>query len=345
MSITAKNYIVKTTMPNAPRISVNLVTASSEVVEDAIAVYDVEATAYEEKVRETVAIRDYVADRLMKDICVGSGVEGLVSGIDYATNTINLHIKADNVFSNAVAGRSLASVSVISSIEEEVKSLYDTFYVEDSQTVLSTDASCYENKTYDTKAYTIPSTVGGVEADSIFINAIPNAVGTEKVFENKTSGGVNQYVISYAKNYEVSSGVSGAWVLQPAVQSASTIAYIPGAEFTSDSEWTLVPVQGIITISETPVAIVGTVNSAIEPIDLANAVTVTNGETPSFEGTIVSGLTLTSAGIISGTPTEAVDSSYDITVTAVGCPSVTLTVSALIEAESQDNEQEEEQNP
>lgn len=342
MSITAKNYIVKTTMPNAPRISVNLATDSLETVNEAIATYGSEATAYEEKVRETVEIRDYVSDRLMKDICIGGGVSGLVRGIDYAANKINLHIKADDVFDNAVAGRSLASVSVIGSIEEEVKSLYDTFYVENDMSVLSTDANCYEEQTYDTRAYTTSVPIGAVTASSVFINAIPNAVGTEKVFENKNAGGENQYVISYAKNYEVSSGVSGAWVLTSAVQSASTIAYAQGADITSATEWN---VLGTITISETPVVISGTVNSEIESINLINYVSATNEATPSFEGTIVSGLTLTSAGIISGTPMEVVDSSYDITVTAAGCPSVTLTVSALIEVGSENNEPEEETEP
>ena len=238
MAINAQNYVIKTNSPNVPRISLNLAIATQSDVASAIEVYDEQVLEYENAFNEIVVNRDYVADRLMKDICAGSGVPNLTDGgIDYVNNTISLHVKADDVFTTAVNGRSLGSVATITSVESSVQSLYDTFYVEGTSSVLANGSDYYVEGTYDTKAYTTADAVGEISSGSVFINAIPNATGTSKVFENKDANGDTQYVISYAKAYEVSSGVSGAWVVQGAVESAAVIAYSVNADITSDVSW------------------------------------------------------------------------------------------------------------
>ncbi len=93
---------------------------------------------------------------------------------------------------------------------------------------------------------------------------------------------------------------------------------------------TSAPSQG--TISTSGVTITGTAGTAISQINLANSVTVSNGNTPSFTGSVPAGLSMTSAGIIDGTPSTADNGTYDITVSATNCASALLVLSANIAA-------------
>ena len=87
---------------------------------------------------------------------------------------------------------------------------------------------------------------------------------------------------------------------------------------------------GTINITGSP-EISGTVGSEISSVNLTSYASASNGQSCTFDGNMPSGLTLSSGGTISGTPTNGVNSTYQITVSANGCTSNTISVSISIE--------------
>ena len=87
--------------------------------------------------------------------------------------------------------------------------------------------------------------------------------------------------------------------------------------------------QGTITVTKTP-RIQGVVGTAIDPYNLSSCVTVSNGKTPSFSWNETyypkpSWLTLTGAGVLSGTPSYIPEAGR-VTVSADNCTSVNLDI-------------------
>lgn len=95
---------------------------------------------------------------------------------------------------------------------------------------------------------------------------------------------------------------------------------------------------GTISISGSP-SITGTAGSSISSVDLTSYASASNGQSCTFSGNMPSGMSLSSGGIISGTPTNAVNSTYQITVSANGCTSNTISVSISIQEQSSGGEQ------
>ena len=78
---------------------------------------------------------------------------------------------------------------------------------------------------------------------------------------------------------------------------------------------------GTITVDSQTIS--GTVGNAVS-LNLRNSTTVSNGQTPTFAvksgNTLPAGIELSSAGVLSGTPTATSSATVVVTITARGCP-------------------------
>lgn len=246
MSIPASNYVVNITSPSVPRITANVQNVTSEAIANASSAYIASANEYAAKYVETVELRDYVTDRLMKDMAADVGV--LVKDrINLESNTIALHVKADDLYAQASRNVSLNSVNAVSTVVANFSSLYDTYYTENDSGVLDTADSCYTSSVkYDEMAVTINSTVATVAESSVFIKDVPNATGTACTYTNYSSGagGYNpQFIISHVS--QISNEVASAgWVITKAGQSTS-IAYTESEKLDGSEKWTAVTQNGV----------------------------------------------------------------------------------------------------
>jgi len=91
--------------------------------------------------------------------------------------------------------------------------------------------------------------------------------------------------------------------------------------------------MGTITVATHPTCS-GTPGTALTSYDLSDYVTVSTSATPTFAlasgQTLPAGLSMSSAGVISGTPTAESSATVSIVVSARNCPSVTTTVTFAI---------------
>ena len=87
---------------------------------------------------------------------------------------------------------------------------------------------------------------------------------------------------------------------------------------------------GTISVNGSP-SITGTAGSSISSVDLTQYVRASNNQPCTFSGSLPTGLSLSSGGTISGTPTNAVNRTYQITVYANGCTQSTIDVAISIE--------------
>ena len=141
MPINASNYVVNIVSPSVPRITVNVQSVTGEEIANASSAYIVSANEYATKYVETVALRDYVTDRLLKDMAADVNVltDG---GINLESNTIALHVKADDLYDQASRNVSLNSVNAVMTVVSNFSSLYENYYTENGSGVLDTHASC-----------------------------------------------------------------------------------------------------------------------------------------------------------------------------------------------------------
>ena len=240
MPINASDYVVNITSPSVPRITVNVQNVTSEAIASASSAYIASANEYAAKYVETVELRDYVTDRLMKDMAENVGVL-VKEGINLESNTIALHVKADDLYAQASRNVSLNSVNAVSTVVANFSSLYDTYYVENSSGVLNITDSCYAPPVpYDKMAVAINSAVATVvESGSVFIKDVPNATGTACTYANYssgTSGYEPQFTISHVN--KISEGVASAgWVITKAGQS-SVLAYTESEKLNGVVTWT-----------------------------------------------------------------------------------------------------------
>ena len=115
--------MVNIVSPSVPRITVNVQSVTGEEIANASSAYIVSANEYATKYVETVALRDYVTDRLMKDMAADVSVL-TNGGINLESNTIALHVKADDLYDQASTNVSLNSVNAVTTVVSNFSSLY-----------------------------------------------------------------------------------------------------------------------------------------------------------------------------------------------------------------------------
>lgn len=237
MNINASNYVVRLSAPSAPRISVDVQAITSEEITSAIGVYETAASAYADTYTALIDGREYVTDRLQKDLSAEIAVltDG---GIDLVTNTVTLNVKANELYERAAQNVALTTVAAVSSIETAFNGLFGTYYLEGSDVVLS---AVYDSAVeYDTRAYVVDSDIASaVVSETIFINDIPNATGKVRTYTAYVSGGESAeaaYTIAYDNAYVVDSSTTGAWVLKPAGDTTA-IAYAVVNSIDENTTW------------------------------------------------------------------------------------------------------------
>ena len=209
MNFNASNYVVNTSVPSAPRLNVNLATDPAEVVSSACDEYVSAARAYAGSIREVVSNRDYVTDRLAKDLCVSVGVM-TDGGINYATNKVALHKKADELYGQAKGTRALSTVANVNAVASNFSSLYDIYYMEGDSSVLTSDYESADK--YDARAVEVVNT----HSPNHFVLTNPNASGSDRVFETVADGNA-VYTISYGSQYPETGSevlVTSAWLMK-----------------------------------------------------------------------------------------------------------------------------------
>ena len=250
ISITASNYVFGGQTPYAPSISLNIQTATTSQVESATLAYLDEAEAYASSYEAIVATREYIKDRIQKDVAIQC--EGLtLDGVNLQTNKITMHTKADNVYAMAFTSNSIFTTTAINSAVSKYSDLHAQICMNDDPANGTALISSYAaQQDYDINAITI--TVGG--SSSIFINDKPNATGTSRTFtaytaeldENDVYENTAVYALAYNASVQVAADSSiAAWTITEAGQSAPSyysttldgeFQAIAGGETSSSSE-------------------------------------------------------------------------------------------------------------
>lgn len=237
MSINASNYVVSYKTPNVPNINVNVKTVTQEKLEQSITVYQSAASAYVDEYRAVVTNRDYVQDRLQKDLC--GSVDCLTNGgINYHDNTIQLHVKANDVFAYATSGGSFAYAGGIAVIESKFKDFCSKFYMDDEQSNCILQSSFESATEYDGEAFTVTADINGtVSSGTIFIVNEPNKIGTTRTYTSYTVSNEPEFLLFYDRKYAVDSETSGAWVVKEAGESGATVAYSVSSAIDENVVW------------------------------------------------------------------------------------------------------------
>ena len=232
MSINASSYIVSYRTPSAPKISVEVRSASMSSFESAVTVYNSAASAYVEEYRAVIEQKDYVTDRLKKDLC-GLYTGMTESGINLENNTVTLHVKADDVFEHAVSGMSLNYYGNVNDVVSTFDKFYSSFYQNDEHSDFILQSAYNATETYDLHAFTIDSAVGGVSSGSIFIVDAPNVDATSRTYTNYVSGSA-KYSLSRDKD-------TGGWVINNIEGAVATVVATSeeDGEPTSGMTWTV----------------------------------------------------------------------------------------------------------
>ena len=219
-SLNANNYVFTSySIPDVPYISVDLMTVTSAALDSAVDTYLGKADEYASAFSEVIGTREYIVDRLQKDLA-GECVGLTSGGINKEANTISLHVKADNVYEVAANQKTLNSVGSVNSIISTYGQLHSSICMNDDNNATSLQAEFAEPVTYDTKFIKIDFGAG----DVLFINDAPAAIGTEKkytAYETSIDNGVyvntSAYNLGYYTDISVNDSTTvNAWFVRDA---------------------------------------------------------------------------------------------------------------------------------
>ena len=235
MAINTSGYVVSYRTPTAPRISVDVQTIAVSEFESAVVTYMADTSTYVDDYRAVVTNKAYAEDRLKKDLC--ASVTGLTSGgINLEANTIQLHVKADEVFVQAADGETLSYSNGIKNIESKFNSFYSKYYQNDNHTSFILQPEYEAVTVYDAQAVVIDGEVVSSSGELNFIVDIPLGFKTSRTYTNY-SGSTGQFKISYDEEYVVNSSITGAWVVKAVGEQSPVIAYSVESDVDSDSVW------------------------------------------------------------------------------------------------------------
>ena len=218
----AAGYVFNGSMLEAPYISVDIYTVTAEALDSAVAVYLGEADEYASSFTDSISIREYVVDRLQKDLA--GECEGLTSGgINKEENNIVMHVKADDVYAVASKNKSISDRDSIASIMDTYGTLHSAICMNDENTDTSLQQIYVEAEdyTYDTKAITVEF----AEESRLFINDKPGYVGNTRTFtaydttvdENDVYVNTPAYTIGYYEDISVNESTTvSAWFIRDA---------------------------------------------------------------------------------------------------------------------------------
>ena len=178
MSLNVKNYVYTAKSIPVPRINISLNTITSDELEIAKIEHLEDVDEYFDNVKPLVEQKEYILDRFKKDALVEVGF----ATIDLDGNTYTENTYASKYWDQAVDGLDLTRQNNLTTAITNITELYQLF--------LDNSNEQFDNTTKEAVDYDIRA----IEfAGTKFILTIPNATGTNRVYEN------NGDVLSYSK--------------------------------------------------------------------------------------------------------------------------------------------------
>lgn len=219
MNIKPENYVVDTNIGSEPRISLNLAYATPSEVNEAISAYTSAAEEYANNVTIIFTNKEYVADRLMKDLCRETY---LVSGEDanLSENTITLHTKANNVYELAVGDRDTTNATIVNSISSDFNLIYSSVCLNDASESTSLVEDFNELTKYDNQAVSID--VNNNQWGGTYIKNVPNAIGNSQTFTSYDESNQPKYTLAYLQNYQIDDSTNSVWMIS---SGSTNVAY------------------------------------------------------------------------------------------------------------------------
>lgn len=185
MSLNVKNYVYTAKSIAVPRINISLNTITSDELEIAKIEHLEDVDEYFDNVKPLVEQKEYILDRFKKDALVEVGF----ATIDLDENTYTENTYASKYWDQAVDGLDLTRQNNLTAAITNITELYQLF--------LDNSNEQFDNTTKEAVDYDIRA----IEfAGTKFILTVPNATGTNRVYEN------NGDVLSYSK-------VTNKWVI------------------------------------------------------------------------------------------------------------------------------------
>lgn len=185
MSLNVKNYVYTAKSITVPRINISLNTITSDELELAKIEHLEDVDEYFNNVKPLVEQKEYILDRFKKDALFEVGF----ATIDLDENTYTENTYASKYWDQAVDGLDLTRQNNLTAAITNITELYQLF--------LDNSNEQFDNTTKEAVDYDIRA----IEfAGTKFILTVPNATGTNRVYEN------NGDVLSYSK-------VTNKWVI------------------------------------------------------------------------------------------------------------------------------------
>ena len=178
MSLNVKNYVYTAKSVTVPRINISLNTITSDELEVAKIEHLEDVDEYFNNVKPLVEQKEYILDRFKKDALVEVGF----ATIDLDGNTYTENTYASKYWDQAVDGLDLTRQNNLTTAITNITELYQLFLDNSNEQF---DNTTKEAVDYDKRAIEFAGTK--------FILTIPNATGTNRVYEN------NGDVLSYSK--------------------------------------------------------------------------------------------------------------------------------------------------
>ena len=178
MSLNVKNYVYTAKSIPVPRINISLNTITSDELEVAKIEHLEDVDEYFNNVKPLVEQKEYILDRFKKDALFEVGF----ATIDLDENTYTENTYASKYWDQAVDGLDLTRQTNLTTAITNITELYQLFLDNSNEQF---DNTTKEAVDYDKRAVEFAGTK--------FILTIPNATGTNRVYEN------NGDVLSYSK--------------------------------------------------------------------------------------------------------------------------------------------------
>lgn len=222
MSEIKPTYYTKSfSYPSTPNISVAIDTITQSSFSSVEAAYSSSVSVYATTYSQYIKKRDYIEDRLMKDLCVSTEL----ASVDLENNKYKPSIKADNYFNEAKKGYSLNNETGINAVSSTMVYLKDQFFAgEPSNTEAGSWVTTATTSVdiYDTRCITVDLSSIDFSEETLFITEIPNAINTNRIWNsysyNEETGNTKQLTLKYLASSSTNSTTNStvdlsSWVI------------------------------------------------------------------------------------------------------------------------------------
>lgn len=255
------------------------------------------------------------------DIGVANGVAGLdangkISISQIPSNTFVL--QTEKGAANGVATLDVNGIILRTQLPQNITQQDVTVIPAATSAYTLTDGGAFEHAPSSAPTYTFPAVLDTTKTHDI-------------VLDVKFSSDVQTYA------FEDSSGNEVVPLTIPDIESGIVVRFICSYETMID-QWVIMPIPfgkaiPVITILNSTINVEGYTGEEISSVNLSSSVRVSDGGSALFSASgLPTGLSLTSAGVLSGTPSSSSSSNVTVTVSYSGASDKTLTLAFAITA-------------